>query len=406
MSNLKKTDGEARVRARPEHKPLALTVLAMAMSMAQASHAEVPTDHDMSTHSSTAPAPAKAKEEASVKVAGKDHAATVDQTMDHGQMQGMDHSKMEGMDHSQMQGMDHSKMEGMDHSQMQGKDHGKMEGMDHRQMQGMDHGQMEGMDHSQKQGVDHGKMEGMGHGRMQGGSAPPDARDPDYSDGISPGPMHGMHHMHGESVISSLVINRLEQFHGDDANGQAIDAQAWLGSDLNKVWFKLDGERSDGHLGATRTELLWNRAISPYWGMQVGARHDFGEGPGRNWAAFGFQGLSPYWFEVEATAYLGESGRTALRVEADYELLLTQRLILQPDVELNFYGKDDPARDIGAGFSDLDVGLRLRYEITRKFAPYAGVVWSRKFGKTAEIARASGGEVSDTQLVAGLRLWF
>jgi copper resistance protein B len=93
-------------------------------------------------------------------------------------------------------------------------------------------------------------------------------------------------------------------------------------------------------------------------------------------------------------------------VEADYELLLTQRLILQPDVELNFYGKDDPARDIGAGFSDLDVRLRLRYEITRKFAPYAGVVWSRKFGKTAEIARASGGEVSDTQLVAGLRLWF
>jgi copper resistance protein B len=390
MSILKMTEGEARVRARPEFKPLALTVLVMVICMAQASHAEVPTDHDMTAHSSTAPTPAKAKEKANVKIAGKDDAATLGRTMDHSQMQGMDHGKMEGMDHSQMEGMDHDEMEGMDHSQMQGMDHGKMDGMDHGRMQGMDHG----------------KMDGMNHGRMQGGSAPANARDPDYSDGVGPGPMHGMQHMHGESVISSIAINRLEQFHGDDANGQAIDAQAWRGSDLNKLWFKLDGERSDGRLGATRTELLWDRAISPYWSMQVGARHDFGEGPGRNWAAFGFQGLSPYWFEVEATAYLGESGRTALRVEADYELLLTQRLILQPDVELNVYGKDDPSRDIGAGLSDIDVGLRLRYEITRKFAPYAGVVWSRKFGKTADIARTSGGEISDTQLVAGLRLWF
>jgi copper resistance protein B len=368
--------------------PLALAVLAVVMSMAQSSLAQMPAGHDMATHPSSAPAPVKAKEEAKategakVKMAGKDNGAAVDRTMDHSQMQGMDHGKMEGMDH------------------------GKMEGMDHSQMEGMDHSQMQGMDHSQMQGMDHGNMEGMDHGQMQGGSAPADARDPDYSDGVSPGPMHGMHHMHGASVVASLVINRLEQFHGDDANGQAIDAQAWVGSDLSKLWFKLDGERSDGRLGATRSELLWNRAISPYWGMQAGARHDFGEGPGRNWAAFGFQGLSPYWFEVEATAYVGESGRTALRFEADYELLLTQRLILQPDVELNAYGKDDRARDIGAGLSDLDVGLRLRYEITRKLAPYAGVVWSRKFGRTADLARASDGEVSDTQLVAGLRLWF
>jgi copper resistance protein B len=396
MIKRRRNDRDTPGRLHPGRAPLALAVLAMAMSMAQSSLAQMPADHDMATHPSSAPAPVKAKEEAKategakVKMAGKDNGAAVDRTMDHGKMEGMDHGKMEGMDHSQMQGMDHGKMEGMDHSQMQGMDHSQMQGMDYSQMQGMDHSQMQGMDHSQ----------------MQGGSAPADARDPDYSDGISSGPMHGMHHMHGKSVLASLVINRLEQFHGDDANGQAIDAQAWLGSDLSKLWFKLDGERSDGRLGATRSELLWNRAISPYWGMQVGARHDFGEGPGRNWAAFGFQGLSPYWFEVEATAYGGESGRTAFRIEADYELLLTQRLILQPDVELNVYGKDDRARDIGAGLSDLEVGLRLRYEITRKFAPYAGVVWSRKFGRTADFARASDGEVSDTQLVAGLRLWF
>jgi copper resistance protein B len=404
MIKRRRNDRDTPGRLHPGRAPLALAVLAMAMSMAQSSLAQMPADHDMATHPSSAPAPVKAKEEAKategakVKMAGKDNGAAVDRTMDHGKMEGMDHGKMEGMDHSQMQGMDHGKMEGMDHSQMQG--------MDHSQMQGMDYSQMQGMDHSQMQGMDHSQMQGMDHGQMQGGSAPADARDPDYSDGISSGPMHGMHHMHGKSVLASLVINRLEQFHGDDANGQAIDAQAWLGSDLSKLWFKLDGERSDGRLGATRSELLWNRAISPYWGMQVGARHDFGEGPGRNWAAFGFQGLSPYWFEVEATAYVGESGRTAFRIEADYELLLTQRLILQPDVELNVYGKDDRARDIGAGLSDLEVGLRLRYEITRKFAPYAGVVWSRKFGRTADFARASDGEVSDTQLVAGLRLWF
>jgi len=348
------------------------------------------------------------------KMEGMDHSQM--EGMDHSQMQGMDHSKMEGMDHGQMQGMDHSKMDGMDHSLMQGNDPSKMEGMDHSQMQGMDPSKMEGMDHSQMQGMDHSKMDGMdpskkpamdmGSMNMQGGSAPPDARDPDYSDGVDAGAMSGMGGMHGHSLLGSVIVDRLEQFHGDDANGQAIDAQAWYGSDLNKLWFKLDGERSDGRLGATRSELLWNRAFATYWGWQAGARHDFGEGPGRNWAAFGLQGLAPYWFDVQATAYIGEAGRTALRVEAEYELLLTQRLILQPDVEVNVYGKNDAARGIGSGFSDIDVGLRLRYEITRKFAPYVGVVWSRKFGKTADFARADFGQVEDTQLVAGVRLWF
>ncbi len=333
------------------------------------------------------------------------------QGMDHSNMEGMDHSNMQGMDHSQMEGMDHSQMEGMDHSKMQGMDQSQMEGMDHSKMQPMDHSKMEGMDHSKMQGMegmDESKMQGMDHGsmNMQGGSAPPDARDPDYSDGVDGGAMSGMRGMHGHSILASVIIDRLEQFHGDDTNGQAIDAQAWYGSDLNKLWFKLDGERSDGRLGATRSEVLWNHAFAAYWGWQAGARHDFGEGPGRNWAAFGFQGLAPYWFDVQATAYIGEAGRTALRVETEYDVLLTQRLILQPDVEVNFYGKNDAARGIGSGLSDIDVGLRVRYEVTRKFAPYVGVVWSRKFGKTADYARADFSQVEDTQLVAGVRLWF
>ena len=337
---------------------------------------------------------------ATPKAAGAKH------DMDHSKMEGTDHSQMEGMDHSQMEGMDHSQMEGMDHSQMEGMDQSQIEGMDHSKMEGMDHSKMEGMDHSQMEGMDHSKMEGMDHGRMQGGSPPPDARDPDYSDGVSAGPMHGMHGMHGESRLASVLIDQFEQFDSDNESGQAINMQAWYGSDLNKLWFKLEGERSDGRMGSTRSELLWNKAVSAYWGLQTGIRHDFEDGPDLNWAAIGFQGLAPYWFEVQATAYVGESGRTALRFEAEYEILLTQRLILQPDLETNLYGKDDPARGIGSGLSDVQFGLRLRYEITRKFAPYVGVVWSRKYGQTADYAQAADENVEDTQLVAGLRLWF
>jgi copper resistance protein B len=240
------------------------------------------------------------------------------------------------------------------------------------------------------------------------GNAPADARDPDYSEGVDGGDMSGMHEghrMHGDSRIGHIVVDHLEWVGGDE-RGQAIDAAASYGSDINKLWFEIDAERSGGHLESARSELHWDKAITPFWNLQTGLRHDFGHGSGRNWAAIGFRGLAPYWLEVGATAYVGESGRTAIRLETEYDLLLTQRLILQPDIEVNIHGKDDPARDVGAGFSDLDIGLRLRYEITRKFAPYAGVVWSRKFGKTADFARAANGDLEDTQFVAGVRLWF
>ena len=116
--------------------------------------------------------------------------------------------------------------------------------------------------------------------------------------------------------------------------------------------------------------------------------------------------MSPYWFDVQATAYVGQSGRTGLRFEGEYDLRLIQRLILQPDVKVSLYGKNDPDRDIGAGLSDIDAGLRLRYEFARKFAPYVGVVWNRKFANTARYARDSGNAVQETRAVAGLRVWF
>ena len=241
---------------------------------------------------------------------------------------------------------------------------------------------------------------------MQGGPPPADARDPDvYADGLENGHMPGMD-MADDATHVRVLIDRLEQFHSSDGNGQALDAQAWVGGDLDKLWLKVDGERSNGRLGATRTEALWNHAIATYWGLQAGVRHDFGDGPGRTWASFGFQGLSPYWFDIQATGYVGQNGRTALRFEGEYDLLLTQRLVLQPDVKVSLYGKNDPDREIGAGLSDIDAGLRLRYEFSRKFAPYIGVVWNRKFANTARYAREAGNPTQETRVVAGLRVWF
>ncbi len=332
------------------------------------------------------------------------------QGMDHGDMKGMDHSQMPGMDHSQMQGMDHGDMKGMDHSQMKGMSGGKPEGAG--TMQDMDHSQMKGMGGSKPegsgdmQGMDHGSMEGMGS--MQGGSAPPDARDPDaYSNGLSLSLLPGMH-MLDDARYGQVLLDQFEGYRSSSGeSGIRFDAQAWYGTDLNKLWLKAEGGRSGGQLGETRAEALYNRAFAPYFGWQAGVRHDFGGGgPGRNWGAVGVQGLAPYWFDVEATAYVGPSGRTAFRFKGEYDLRITQRLVLQPDLEFDIYGKSDPERGIGSGLSEADFGLRLRYEITRKFAPYIGVSWGRKFGNTADFARRAGEPVGESRIIAGIRLWF
>ena len=146
--------------------------------------------------------------------------------------------------------------------------------------------------------------------------------------------------------------------------------------------------------------------MATYWDFQVGVRHDFRPSPGRSWAAIGFQGLGPYFFELDTALFIGESGRTALRFEADYELLLTQRLILTPEIEVNLYGQNDPDTGVGSGLSDLEAGLRLRYEIRREFAPYIGVNWLRLFGNTADFARGTGKSKSEGQFTVGIRAWF
>ena len=211
--------------------------------------------------------------------------------------------------------------------------------------------------------------------------------------------------MNDDARFAMFKLDDFERARSNDAWSSAWNAEASYGGDFDKLWLRSEGEREDRATNA-RLEAFWDHAFASYWDWQLGARHDFGTGPSRSWAGFGVQGLTPYWFEIEATAYFGAQGRTAARLRAEYELLLTQRLILQPEVEVNLYGRDDGARDIASGLSDAEFGLRLRYEIRREIAPYIGIVW--KYRRAADGGLFSVPNLAGTecQFVVGLRLWF
>ena len=256
------------------------------------------------------------------------------------------------------------------------------------------------------QGMQMGSIGAMSMGPMQGGSPPSDARDPNaYAEGARRSSMSGME-MADNALFGRLLINELESTRDGKERGQAVDAEAWFGGDYNKAWFKTEAERQNGRLSSMRAEALWDRVFATHWSTQVGARHDTGGGPSKTWLAAGVRGMAPYWFETEATAYLGSGGVLAARLETRYEVLFSQRLILQPKIEANFYSKNDIVRGTGDGLSDLNVGLRLRYEIRRQFAPYIGASWNHKFGNTADFARLRGERVRNTELVAGVRIWY
>jgi len=263
------------------------------------------------------------------------------------------------------------------------------------------------MDHGSAQATTAVSVSGvMDHGSMQGGSAPPDARDPHaYSDGLDFGPHRHLSHA-DQSSFASLLVDRLEAVQIRDQTHAAYEFQFRYGRDYDRLVLKAEGEVSDGRSEEARTELLWGHAVAAYWDTQLGVRYDSGVGPNRGWLAFGVQGLAPYWFEIDATAYVGDEGRSALRLSAEYELLLTQKLVLQPRVEANVYGQRDAERALGAGLADLAVGVRLRYEIRREFAPYVGVEWAGKYGATADYARAAGADTRESRVIAGLRFWY
>ena len=209
-----------------------------------------------------------------------------------------------------------------------------------------------------------------------------------------------------DPVLTKVMLDQLEVRDVGSENANVWDVEGWIGKDLTKLWIKSEGERTSGKTDEAELQLLYSKAVAKYWDFQVGVRHDFRPSPGRSWAAIGFQGLAPYFFKIDTALFIGESGRTALRLEAEYELLFTQRLILTPEIEVNLYGQNDLDTGAGSGLSDLEAGLRLRYEIRREFAPYIGVNWLRLFGNTAEFARAAGESTSEAQFTVGIHAWF
>jgi copper resistance protein B len=209
-----------------------------------------------------------------------------------------------------------------------------------------------------------------------------------------------------DPLLGKVMIDQLEVRDADEKNPVVLAAQGWLGKDLHKLWIKTDVERVDSRTQEAELQALYSQAIAPFWDVQVGVRQDFQPTPNRTWAVIGFQGLAPYFFEIDTALFVGESGRTALRLDAEYELLFTQRLILTPEIEVNFYGQNDAELGVGSGLSDIEAGLRLRYEIRREFAPYIGVNWNKSFGNTADFARNAGEEIDDLQWVIGVRAWF
>ncbi|WP_085712573.1 MULTISPECIES: copper resistance protein B [unclassified Pseudomonas] len=263
---------------------------------------------------------------------------------------------------------------------------------------------MQGMDHSQM-----GDLQSMDDGMMQP-AAPTESRTPisklTDADRAAVFTSHAGHQVHDSVINTYFLADKLEWQNGDDANTLAWDLSGWIGGDIDRLWLRSEGERSNGKTEDAEIQALWGHAISPWWDVVSGVRQDFKPGAPQTWAAFGLQGMALYNFEAEATAFLGENGQSAVRLEGDYDILLTNRLILQPTAELNVYGKNDPQRGIGTGLSNTEAGLRLRYEIRREFAPYIGVTWNRTYGNTADYAREEGEDRSEARLVLGVRLWF
>jgi len=214
-------------------------------------------------------------------------------------------------------------------------------------------------------------------------------------------------HMDDDPFVWMLMADRLEWQQGDVL---AWEGSAWFGHDRGRLWLRSEGEREPGHATEASIEALWGKPVDAWWDVLVGVRHDIADDSrghdGRDWLALGVQGLAPYKFEVQATAYLGERGQTVLQAEVEYELLLTNRWILQPRIEATAHGRNDAQRGIGAGLSEVEAGLRLRYELRREFAPYIGIERTHRFGNTAGYARAVGEPVAETRWVAGIRFWF
>ncbi|HUG72509.1 MAG TPA: copper resistance protein B [Steroidobacteraceae bacterium] len=238
---------------------------------------------------------------------------------------------------------------------------------------------------------------------QQAGQAVPALTDADRAAAF---PVVHAHPMPDNAIHGFALLDRLEAWDADEGAALAWEGHGWIGTDLDRLWLRSEGERIAGSVEAAHLEALYGRSIAVWWDVVAGVRHEFRPAEPRTFAALGIQGLAPQRFEISATAYLGEHGHSAAHLTVEYELLLTNRLILRPLLELELNGKDDASRGIGSGLGHGEAGLRLRYEVTRRFAPYLGLVHARSFGRTADLLRSTSLPVHDTRGVIGLRLWF
>jgi len=205
-----------------------------------------------------------------------------------------------------------------------------------------------------------------------------------------------------------LMVDFKEFEWRDTFDGDALvwRGELWVGKDRDKALLKTRGFATENDTEAFELQLLYSRAISRYWDLQLGWRGNFQPEKLRNWAAIGVQGLAPGFIETELGAFVGDSGRIGMRARFGYEMLFTNRLVLEPEIEFNAFSKEDPENGIGSGLSNFEAGLRLRYLVTRQFAPYLGVVWEKLLGDSRDFAEAESGDSSDLQVTAGVRFWF
>lgn len=275
------------------------------------------------------------------------------------------------------------------------------------QRTGADHSTMDhsDMDHS---AMNHSKMDHAAMGHARSDASQPKTPIPPITDADRAAANRPLHHAmsHGSGIHQFYRFDRLEAWDADHGTGLHWEAEAWIGTDTDRLWLRSEGERESGRTHGADLELLYGRSVSAWWDVVAGVRHDFKPGDSRTFAAVGVMGLAPQKFEVEATLYAGEGGQTAFVLEAERELLLTNRLILQPVVEAEFHGRTERARGIGSGLGGIEAGLRLRYEVTRRFAPYVGIAHERAFGTTADLRREAGEGVDETRVVVGVRVWF
>lgn len=218
---------------------------------------------------------------------------------------------------------------------------------------------------------------------------------------------HAMMEENGGQTLAFISFNLAEYQARKGRDGFRWDGEAWYGGDINRLTLKSEGEGVFGEgVETAEVQALYSRAIGPYFNAQAGIRQDLGPGPDRTYATIGFEGLAPYWFEVEGALFLSNKGDLLGRLEGYYDQRITQKLILQPMAEFNFALQNVPETGTGSGLSDLELGLRLRYEVVKEFAPYVGIEWARKVGDTARFARAAGEDASSVSFVMGARAWF